>query len=106
MDRRVKHQANAYLRVKKGRKVWHKFASVMASVVVFCTVYALILPAITLSANPICGLEEHTHTMECYRQDQQLVCGLEESETHAQSDECYAAVSTPVSYTHLRAHET
>ncbi|MFR4016767.1 MAG: SpaA isopeptide-forming pilin-related protein [Holdemanella porci] len=48
-------------------------------------VYALTLPAITLEGKTICGMEEHTHTEECY-QDEELVCGKEE---HQHSEDCY-----------------
>ena len=37
----------------------------LAAVVVFCTVYALILPAITFEKED-CALPEHTHTEDCY----------------------------------------
>lgn len=43
----------------------------------FCVVYALTLPAITLEGKTICGMEEHTHTEECY-QDDKLICDKEE----------------------------
>lgn len=59
------------------RRRWRGAVSVLACVVVFCTTYALILPAITLSAEPKCGLEEHTHTEDCY--ETRLVCGQEEA---------------------------
>ena len=59
------------------RRCWRGAVSVLACVVVFCTTYALILPAITLSAEPKCGLEEHTHTEDCY--ETRLVCGQEEA---------------------------
>ena len=39
----------------------------LAAVVVFCTTYALILPAITLEGEG-CGLEEHIHDESCYSQ--------------------------------------
>ena len=58
------------------RRRWRGAVSVLACVVVFCTTYALILPAITLSAEPKCGLEEHTHTEDCY--ETRLVCGQAE----------------------------
>ena len=48
------------------KKLWHRIVSGMVCVVVFCTVYALILPAITLEKEPVCGREEHTHTEACY----------------------------------------
>ena len=55
-------------RNKKTRfnRVWKNVVMTMAAVVVFCTVYALVLPAITKASDPICGLEEHTHTDGCY----------------------------------------
>ena len=59
------------------RRRWRGAVSVLACAVVFCTTYALILPAITLSAEPKCGLEEHTHTEDCY--ETRLVCGQTES---------------------------
>ena len=48
------------------RRIWNKFVRIMACVVVFCTTYALILPAITMEQVYTCGLEEHTHTDSCY----------------------------------------
>ncbi len=58
------------------RRRWRRAVFVLACAVVFCTTYALILPAITLSAEPKCGLEEHTHTEDCY--ETRLVCGQAE----------------------------
>lgn len=48
------------------KKRWQKIVSAMAAIVVFSTTYALILPAITMENTPVCGMEEHTHTEECY----------------------------------------
>lgn len=48
------------------KHLWYRIVSGLACVVVFCTVYALILPAITMEKEPLCGLEEHTHSEECY----------------------------------------
>lgn len=59
--------------------------TLLSCVVVFCVVYALTLPAITLEGKTICGMEEHTHTEECY-QDDELVCGKEE---HQHTEDCY-----------------
>ena len=67
---------------------WVKIVSALASVVVFCTAYALILPAITMSnQDPKCGIEEHTHIAECYDAEGNIICGLEE---HAHSLSCYS----------------
>lgn len=59
----------------------------LSCVVVFCTVYALILPAITLERKTVCGQEENSHTEECYSSDGQLTCGKTE---HTHTESCYA----------------
>ena len=59
----------------------------LSCIVVFCTVYALILPAITLERKTVCGQEEHSHTEECYSSDGQLTCGKTE---HTHTELCYA----------------
>lgn len=59
----------------------------LSCVVVFCTVYALILPAITLERKTVCGQEEHSHTEDCYANDGQLTCGKTE---HTHTESCYA----------------
>lgn len=59
-------RAAQFYKEQRRKKLWHRIVSGMACVVVFCTVYALILPAITLEKDPVCGMVEHTHTEECY----------------------------------------
>ena len=59
----------------------------LSCIVVFCTVYVLILPAITLERKTTCGQEEHVHTEECYSVDGHLICGREE---HLHTETCYA----------------
>lgn len=54
------------LKDKTRLKRWRKMILCLSCVVVFCTVYALILPAITLERKTVCGQEEHSHTEECY----------------------------------------
>lgn len=66
--------------------------SCLAAVVVFCTTYALILPAITL--NWACGLEAHTHGEDCYDEQGALICDLEE---HEHTEACRVA-SRELSY--------
>lgn len=53
----------------------------LSCIVVVCTVYALSLPAQTLT----CDKEEHTHTAECYDENNELVC---EKEEHTHTDDC------------------
>lgn len=69
------------------RRWWLRAVGVMACIVVFITVYALVLPAITMEGNPTCGLEEHEHMEDCYTADGVLICQLEE---HTHDAACYA----------------
>ena len=77
----IKKLLNDKARLKK----WKRITLALSCVVVFCVVYALTLPAITLEGKTICGMEEHTHTEECF-QDDELVCGKEE---HQHTEDCY-----------------
>ncbi|MGM9605679.1 MAG: SpaA isopeptide-forming pilin-related protein [Faecousia sp.] len=79
-------KASQYAARRKRKQLWRTFVTVIAAVVVFCTTYALILPAITMETEGLsCGLIEHTHTADCY----QLTCGKQEYFSHTHSDECY-----------------
>lgn len=66
------------------KKTWKKIVKGLSCVVVFCTVYALILPVVTQEAHAYCGQSEHTHDESCYKDI--LMCGLEE---HEHTDSCY-----------------
>jgi uncharacterized repeat protein (TIGR01451 family) len=68
-------------------KRWRRIVGSLACLVVFCTTYALILPALTMTATTYCGMDEHTHTDACY--SKVLVCGLEEGSGHTHTDDCY-----------------
>ena len=61
----------------------------LAILVVFCTGYALSLPAITMERKTLCGLDEHIHTEACYTGVPTLVCGLDEQPGHAHSEDCF-----------------
>ena len=77
------------------RKRWQKTVSILACLVVFCTVYALILPALTAEADIYCGKEEHTHTEDCYQD--KLICGQEEGQgAHQHTEACYREVEALV----------
>ncbi len=62
-------------------KKWKKIMIALSCIVVVCTVYALSLPAQTLA----CNKEEHTHTVECYDENNELIC---EKEEHTHTDDC------------------
>ena len=118
MERNVLSRAAEFIKAQRQKKRWTKAVSAMAAVVVFCTTYALILPAITLQAE--CGKEEHTHSdacytvetvtpqptmlcsMEalreaglhehdggCYDDEDQLICGFADFVVHAHDKTCY-----------------
>lgn len=53
----------------------------LSCIVVVCTVYALSLPAQTMA----CDKEEHTHTAECYDENNELIC---EKEEHTHNEDC------------------
>ena len=53
----------------------------LSCIVVVCAVYALSLPAQTMT----CDKEEHTHTAECYDENNELIC---EKEEHTHTDDC------------------
>lgn len=99
-------------RRRRLRKRWHKVMTVLCALVVFCTTYALILPAITLEKG--CQIPEHTHDDGCYTQvtsrDEttlactaqvhsheascqnaagELVCGYADFLVHVHEDGCY-----------------
>lgn len=52
--------------------------------------YGLIRPAITATAQPECGLEEHVHGEGCH--ERHLVCALPEDDNHRHDESCYATV--------------
>ncbi len=106
---------------RKDRKGWQRVVTSMAAVVVFCTTYALILPAITLEQEVICGVEAHKHTDACYTEqsvtalqcspeaadyilhihnefcsgaDGTLVCTLPELTGHTHAETCFAQQTT------------
>lgn len=47
--------AEKYTKARRWKKRWYRVMVCLAGVVVFCTVYAMILPAVTLASNPLDG---------------------------------------------------
>jgi len=107
------------------RKLWWRRAVlVMVTVVVFCTTYVLILPAITMEKESFCGRLEHTHTDACYSLPQPvyqmtcepyeadrvlhthgalceddggtMICSLPELQAHTHGEKCYIQHRDPV----------
>ena len=92
MKHDVMPDAARYAKAHLRRKRWYKVVASLAAVVVFCTTYALILPAITMERQ--CALPEHTHTDACYSQvtvrtEQIPICSPETLSLHEHDEDCY-----------------
>lgn len=85
--------AEKYTKAHQGKKRWYRVVTGLACVVVFCTVYALILPAITMEKGA-CEIPEHTHSEACYTQvtsatRTEPVCTIKSLNLHQHDDTCY-----------------
>lgn len=94
----VLRDAEKYTKVHKRKRLRHRVVTVLAGVVVFCTTYALILPAITLEKQ--CDIPEHTHTDACYAQVKPVekrvpVCSAKTLEIHQHTADCCDADGNP-----------
>lgn len=69
------------LKDKARLRKWKKIMIALSCIVVVCTIYALSLPAQTMA----CDKEEHTHTAECYDENNELIC---EKEEHTHNEDC------------------
>lgn len=90
MEHREHTSAAKLLLRWRRRKAWQKAVMCLAAIVVFCTAYALILPAITLEQDTICGQEAHTHSDACYSTKSTLICEFPEQPAHTHTEACYA----------------
>lgn len=90
MQKDLLYEAAQFHKEHRRKKAWQKVFLTLAVVVVFCTTYALILPAITMEPETFCGIEAHVHEAACYQEETVLSCQTEEgSNGHSHSDECY-----------------
>lgn len=90
MDRELMQSAQQFHIRRRQRSIWKKLVSVLGCIVVFCTTYALILPAITMERETICGIQEHQHSDSCYTKQvvKQLVCSAKDTGVHTHITEC------------------
>lgn len=77
----VQEYLRRLLKDKARLRKWKRIMIALSCIVVVCTVYALSLPAQTMT----CDKEEHTHTAECYDENNELIC---EKEEHTHTDDC------------------
>ena len=80
-----------YMKKTRRSTFLKNFIRVMSCIVVFCTTYALILPAITMEGKTFCGFEEHVHSEKCYKRNQYniLICTPESIGVHTHNGDCY-----------------
>lgn len=96
MQKSLSSKIKNYVKLHIRDKHWKQVVAVLACVVVFCTVYALIIPAVTMTNNTFCGKQEHVHSDACY--ETVLVCGQSErleAESSALSEEQTSADPIP-----------
>ena len=77
---------------RKKKTVGRRVFSFLAAIVVFCTTYALILPAITLEKQDKvldCPYKVHEHDKDCYNKDGELICGKADYVVHVHNEDCY-----------------
>jgi len=106
MNNKVMHRAETYRKTRKKQKWLYRALSVAAAGVVFCTTYALILPAITMEGESAhihgadcyaysevvdvfaCPYGEHTHEEICYDSNGETLCGWDGCVLHVHDETC------------------
>ena len=103
MNRKLMELAEKYVAQRKRRIRLLKTVTALALVVAICTSYVLMMPGLTMAAETYCGLEEHTHTADCYVDELTCLISEREAETvftdimrcsfepHHHSSDCYNA---------------
>lgn len=90
MNQNLLIQAEELIRKREQKKRWYLLTAGFACIVALCVYAALILPAITMEKEPVCGVAEHTHTESCYETAAaEFGCSLESLEVHPHSEACY-----------------
>lgn len=103
MNRKLMELAEKYVAQRKRRIRLLKTVTALALVVAICTSYVLMMPGLTMAAETYCGMEEHTHTADCYVDELTCLISEREAETvftdimrcsfepHHHSSDCYNA---------------
>lgn len=103
MNRKLMELSERYVAQRKRRMRLFKTVTALALVVAICTSYVLMMPGLTMAAETYCGLEEHTHTADCYVDELTCLISEREAETvftdimrcsfepHRHSSDCYNA---------------
>lgn len=99
MNNLILQESEKFQKTHKRKKRRLRILFFLAAVVVFCTTYALILPAITIENK--CSISEHTHQESCYTQiptneKQVLDCVTELLYLHKHTEACYKGSEEPI----------
>lgn len=97
MEDSLAKKVERYIRSRHQKKHRTQLLRCLALLVAFATVYALIVPAVTLSNETVCGMEAHVHDESCWSVElaspqPQLVCGAGKSGEiliHTHDSYCY-----------------
>ena len=97
MEKNLVTEAERFLHDRHKDKRRTQALRIVAVAVVFVTIYALILPAVTMSNEVECGSAEHIHTESCWQEQltppqPQMVCPVQGSGAgvlHAHDSSCY-----------------
>lgn len=93
MKESVLQETENITKEKRRRHNWNSVVTVLACLVVFCTTYALILPALTMEAETHLNCSEenlsgHVHAQSCRDADGNLVCGYADYVIHTHDENC------------------
>lgn len=113
MEKNIEGRAKVLTEGKQKKKAWQRVLLWLSAITVFCTTYALILPALTMGDDDVvvCGMvnhkhdetcyvkeaayafscmeELHQHDESCFDEDGRCVCGVADYRIHTHGDECY-----------------
>ena len=107
MDANLRRGLQRLTRMERRKRRRRTIVTALAAVMVFCTAYALILPAITLehscdipehqhtekclASGPSCTYRAHRHAQDCYDGSGALSCGKAGFVVHRHDVACYDA---------------
>lgn len=85
-----------FLKNHEKHKKYLALLTVLSLVVSFTVSMGLIKPAVSMTREFSCDMQEHIHSAECY----ELSCGTEESEEHSHSSDCYTLICNTPEHIH------
>lgn len=100
MRKSVEKKITALTEGRRRLSIRHRILLLLVCAVAAATTYTLVMPAITMEGDYVCGKEVHVHSDDCYvnREDggRELVCG---KEAHAHDESCLVRSADDGKYT-------